>query len=149
VGLFFSSATTAGVTALDPARASLAGGVLYMFQVAGGSIGLGLTTAIFTAASQAKVHSAAVANVLSQTQEHAVNGLLAGTSSSQQLLHRFPRAGASLNSLARHAFVQGIQIGFFVATGLAALAFVIAVVFIRGRPRLREAAAAEPSAAAA
>jgi EmrB/QacA subfamily drug resistance transporter len=149
VGLFFSSATTAGVTALDPARASLAGGVLYMFQVAGGSIGLGLTTAIFAAASQAKVHSAAIANALNQSQEHAVNGLLAGTSSSQQLLHRFPRAGASLNSLARHAFVQGLQTGFFVATGLAALAFVIAVVFIRGRPRLREAAAAEPSAAAA
>jgi EmrB/QacA subfamily drug resistance transporter len=149
VGLAFSSTTTAGVTALDPARASLAGGVLYMFQVAGGSIGLGLTTAIFSASAEAKVHSAAIANVLNKAQEHAVNGILAGTSSSQQLLNRFPRTGASLNSLARHAFVQGIQTGFLVATGLAALAFVIAVVFVKGRPRLREAAAAQPSAAAA
>jgi EmrB/QacA subfamily drug resistance transporter len=48
VGLFYSSVTTAGVTALDPARASLAGGIIYMFQIAGGSIGLGLNTAIVT-----------------------------------------------------------------------------------------------------
>jgi hypothetical protein len=40
--------TTAGVTALDAARASLAGGIIYMFQIAGGSIGLGLNTAIVT-----------------------------------------------------------------------------------------------------
>jgi EmrB/QacA subfamily drug resistance transporter len=149
VGLAFSSTTTAGVTALDPSRASLAGGVLYMFQVAGGSIGLGLTTAIFSAASQARVHRAAIANVLNITQEHAVNGVLAGTDNAQDLMERFPHAGATLTALARHAFVDGIQTGFRVATGLAALAFVIAVVFIMGRPRLREAAAAEPSAAAA
>ena len=48
VGLFYSSVTTAGVTALDPARASLAAGIVYMFQVAGGSVGLGVNTAIVT-----------------------------------------------------------------------------------------------------
>jgi EmrB/QacA subfamily drug resistance transporter len=149
VGLAFSSTTTAGVTSLDPAHASLAGGVLYMFQVAGGSIGLGLTTAIFTASAQAKVHSAAIANVLSQAQEHAVNGILAGTADSQQLLHSFPTAGPTLNALARHAFVDGIRTGLLVCTGLAALAFVIAGLLIRGRPRLRPAATAQPSVATA
>ena len=49
VGLFYSSVTTSAVTALDPARASLAGGIVYMFQVAGGSIGLGIATTVFTA----------------------------------------------------------------------------------------------------
>jgi MFS family permease len=48
IGLFYSSVTTAGVTALDPSRASLAGGIVYMFQIAGGSVGLGLNTAIVT-----------------------------------------------------------------------------------------------------
>ena len=46
VGLFYSSITTAAITAVDPARASLAGAIVYMFQIAGGSIGLGLNTAI-------------------------------------------------------------------------------------------------------
>jgi EmrB/QacA subfamily drug resistance transporter len=46
VGLFYSSITTAGITALDPSRASLAGAIVYMFQIAGGSIGLGANTAI-------------------------------------------------------------------------------------------------------
>jgi EmrB/QacA subfamily drug resistance transporter len=50
VGLFYSSITTAAVTALDPDRSSLAGGITYMFQVAGGSIGLGLATTVFTEA---------------------------------------------------------------------------------------------------
>lgn len=46
VGLFYSSVTTAAVTALDPARSSLAGGIVYMCQIGGGAIGLGLNTAI-------------------------------------------------------------------------------------------------------
>jgi MFS family permease len=51
VGLFYSSVTTAAVTALDPARSSLAGGIVYMCQIAGGAIGLGINTAIVLAAS--------------------------------------------------------------------------------------------------
>lgn len=50
IGLFYSSITTAGITALDRSRASLAGAILYMFQIAGGSIGLGLNTAIVVSA---------------------------------------------------------------------------------------------------
>jgi EmrB/QacA subfamily drug resistance transporter len=49
VGLFYSSITTTAVTALDPSRSSLAGGIAYMFQVAGGSVGLGIATTVFTA----------------------------------------------------------------------------------------------------
>jgi len=46
VGLFYSSVTTAGITAIDPAKSSLAGAIIYMAQIAGGSIGLGLNTAL-------------------------------------------------------------------------------------------------------
>src|SRR5262249_1742941 len=45
-GVFYSSITTAAVPAVDPSRSSLAGGIVYMFQIAGGSIGLGVNTAI-------------------------------------------------------------------------------------------------------
>ena len=50
IGLFYSSVTTAGVTALDPSRSSLAGAIIYMANVAGGAIGLGLNTAIVVTA---------------------------------------------------------------------------------------------------
>lgn len=50
VGTFYSSITTAAVTALDDARAGLAGGIVYMCQIAGGAIGLGLNTAIVVTA---------------------------------------------------------------------------------------------------
>jgi EmrB/QacA subfamily drug resistance transporter len=49
IGSFYPTATTAGVTSVDESRSSLAGGILYMCQIAGGAIGLGLTTTIFSA----------------------------------------------------------------------------------------------------
>jgi EmrB/QacA subfamily drug resistance transporter len=50
VGLFYSSITTSAVTALDPSQSSLAGGIVYMCQIAGGAIGLGVNTAIVVSA---------------------------------------------------------------------------------------------------
>jgi EmrB/QacA subfamily drug resistance transporter len=50
IGSFYPTATTAGVTSVDESRSSLAGGIVYMFQICGGSIGLGLTTTIFSGA---------------------------------------------------------------------------------------------------
>jgi EmrB/QacA subfamily drug resistance transporter len=60
VGLFYSSVTTAAITALDPSEASLAGAIVYMFQIAGGSIGVGFNTAIVVSASSmpAGIHTA-------------------------------------------------------------------------------------------
>jgi MFS family permease len=51
IGLFYPTATTAGVTAVQESRRSLAGAIIYMAQIAGGSVGLGLTTTIFIGAS--------------------------------------------------------------------------------------------------
>ena len=50
VGLFYPTVTTAGVTSVDDSRTSLAGAIIYMFQIAGGSVGLGLTTTVFSEA---------------------------------------------------------------------------------------------------
>jgi EmrB/QacA subfamily drug resistance transporter len=51
IGLFYSSITTVGITALDPSMSSLAGAIIYMCQIAGGAVGLGLNTAIVVSAS--------------------------------------------------------------------------------------------------
>ncbi|KAB2854077.1 MAG: MFS transporter, partial [Bauldia sp.] len=50
VGLFYPTITTAGVTSVDESRSSLAGAIIYMFQIAGGAVGLGLTTTVFSEA---------------------------------------------------------------------------------------------------
>lgn len=50
IGLFYSSITTIAVTALDASQSSLAGGIVYMCQIAGGAVGLGINTAIVASA---------------------------------------------------------------------------------------------------
>jgi EmrB/QacA subfamily drug resistance transporter len=51
VGLYYSAITTAAVTAVPASDNSLAGGIVYMAQIAGGSIGIGLNTAIVLSAN--------------------------------------------------------------------------------------------------
>ena len=50
-GLYYSGITTAAVTAVPGSDNSLAGGIVYMCQIAGGSVGIGLNTAIVLSAS--------------------------------------------------------------------------------------------------
>jgi EmrB/QacA subfamily drug resistance transporter len=146
VGLFLPTVTTVAVTALDPSRTSLAGGVVYMFQVAGGSVGLGLTTTIFTSAALSHVHASSVAGRLTDGQEHAVGQILAGNETSQSLLHAFPNLAAELERVATGAFVAGVHAALRVDAALALAGFLIAV-YLAARLR-RTATEAEPMASA-
>lgn len=49
IGLFYSSITTAAITAVAHERVSLASAIVYMFQITG-AVGLGLNTALVTMA---------------------------------------------------------------------------------------------------
>jgi len=51
VGLYYSATTTAAVTSVAPEDNSLAGGIIFMGNVAGGSFGIGLNTAIVLSAA--------------------------------------------------------------------------------------------------
>jgi len=136
VGLFYSSITTAAVTAVDPSRSSLAGGIVYMFQVAGGSIGLGLATTVFTTASEDKLQSATKG--LSDGEIHDVQGVLAGTESAAQVLTRQGAATADrLVELVREAFVSGLTWSFRLVAALALAGLVVAVLFVGGSVRER------------
>ncbi len=135
VGVYYSSVTTAGVTALDPARSSLAGATVYMFQVAGGSIGLGLTTAIFTSVSERRLESdAAQLGIVADRKDiDAVQGILAGTESAQQVVATFPaKVADELVALAGDAFVAGMQWAFRIDVLLAFGGFLVALLFIGG-----------------
>jgi EmrB/QacA subfamily drug resistance transporter len=148
LGLFYSSATTAGVTAVGPARSSLAGGLVYMFQIAGGSVGLGLTTTVFTSGIHSSLAADAGAGVPDRSQ-NAVHGILAGTESAKQALADFTSKSADqVMQIVREAFAAGFHAALLLDAGLAFVGFLIAVFFVGGRLRLLPRRAAPESAAA-
>jgi EmrB/QacA subfamily drug resistance transporter len=152
IGLFYSSVTTAAVTALDPTRSSLAGGIVYMFQIAGGSIGLGLTTTVFTTASEDRLQSASPTSGLSEAEREAVQGRLVESESAAQVLADLPaRAAAQVEDIVREAFAAGMQWGFRLVALFAVAGAVVSVLFVAGPPfrGRRSSHPAEGEAAAA
>ena len=150
VGLFYPSMTTLAVTSLDPSRASLAGGLIYMSQIAGGALGLGLATSIFTLRSEDVLSSeAADASIqLSGKQEAVLHGDLAGTDQSASALMDLPMN--VMNEIIRivaDSFTSGINLTFFVVAGIAAAGFLLVVFRIDGRQAAE--VDSEPAAAAA
>ena len=145
VGLFYSSVTTAGVTALDPSRSSLAGGIVYMFQVAGGSVGLGLTTTVFVTASEDRLQRDLADSRLDKSDVDALHGALAGTESSTEILARFSRGVADrMLELIRDAFAAGMQWAFRLVAALALIGVVISILFVGGSLLRGRGPAAEP-----
>jgi EmrB/QacA subfamily drug resistance transporter len=141
VGLFYSSITTAGVTALDPSRSSLAGGIVYMFQIAGGSVGLGLTTTVFVTASEDRLQKDLAETRLDNADVDALHGALAGTESSAEILARFSqRVADRLLELIRDAFAAGMQWAFRLVAALALVGVLISVLSVGGPLRGRRAA---------
>src|SRR3989440_12213255 len=148
LGLFYSSATTPGVTAGGPERTSLAGGLVYMFQIAGGSVGLGLTTAVFTSG----IHTSLADDVgpgVPDRSQNAIHGILAGTDSAKQALSDFTTKSADqVLQIVRDAFAAGFHSALLLDAALASVGFLVALFFVGGRLRLRRrAVAAEPAAA--
>src|SRR5262249_19751997 len=136
VGLFYPSITTAAVTALDASRASLAGGLVYMSQIAGGAVGLGPTTAIVTASSENELAKQAseAGTKLTAHQDAVLHGLLAGTDSSQRALAQLPaNAAGRIMTMVRDSFVTGIHTSFRVIAVVALVGFAIAILSVGGR----------------
>lgn len=131
IGLFYSAITTAAVTAVDPSRTSLAGGIVYMFQVAGGSVGLGLTTTVFTTASEDRLQRDLKG--LSEKEIEEVQGALAGTESAAEIVaRRGAAAGDRLLEVVRDGFVNGLNWSFRLVALLALTGLVISVLFVGG-----------------
>jgi MFS family permease len=135
VALFYASVTTAGVTAVDPSRAALAGGIVYMFQIGGGSIGLGLNTTVFSAASEHNLdtHVAALSTRITDAQSDLAQNILAGTRSARAVIAQVgPAVGHRLEGLVRGAFVSGIHVAFRMDAALALAGLAVSVLFVGG-----------------
>jgi len=149
-GLFYPSVTTAGVTALDPSRTSLAGGLVYMFQIAGGAIGLGITTTIFTLSSENDLDRKA-ADAGQQLTDHQVavlHGELAGTDTAADALKQLPSAAQdTILRIVKDSFATGVQSGFRFVAIAAVVGFVISLFFVGGRLLPRRHTATERAGA--
>jgi EmrB/QacA subfamily drug resistance transporter len=142
-GLFYPSITTAAVTAVSEARASLAGGLVYMFQIAGGAVGLALTTAIFTLVSENEVgeQAAQAGAPLTEGETSVIHGVLAGTEPGTAAFGQLSTVGADRAlGIVRDSFVSGLQVGFRVVAAVALIGFILAIVKVGGplrQPRAR------------
>jgi MFS family permease len=138
LGLFYSSVTTAGVSSVETSQTSLAGGLLYMFQLGGGAVGLGLTTTVITLVADAHLRSEieALGVAVTDAQRLAMQGVLAGTEAAQNVLAQFaPEIAQRVIQAANEAFVAGLQYGFWLDAALAFAGFVVALVFLGSAPK--------------
>ena len=141
-GLFYPSITTAAVTMLDAARSSLAGGITYMFQIAGGAMGLGLTTALFTSRSEDLVVGEAQDAGLEMTEQQGavIHGVLAGTEPGDAAFHKFdPSVADKVLDVVKDSFVSGVQLSLRVVAAIAVVGLLIAIRGVRV-PRSQEPA---------
>lgn len=134
VGFFYSTITTAALTSVDPSRSSLAGGLLYMFQIAGGSIGLAITTTIFLATSSNEVDRASQELGLSLSSSELLDaqGVLVGTETSQQLTAGDPSQATQLIEIVADAFVTGMRWAFSFGVLMSLIGMAITVAFVAG-----------------
>jgi len=136
IGSFYPTATTAGVTSVDESETSLAGGIVYMFQIAGGAIGLGITTTIFTLSSENELADKASDHAIHLTNDQVavMHGVLAGTDAGTSALHQLSASAQNtVMTIVRESFATGIQAGFRFVTIAALLGFLISLFFVGGR----------------
>jgi EmrB/QacA subfamily drug resistance transporter len=151
-GLFYPSVTTAGVTALDPSRTSLAGGLVYMCQIGGGAIGVAITTTIFTITSEndldSKATTALHGHQLTDHQVAVLHGQLAGTDAARHALNQLPQSAQNvIVPIIKDSFAVGVQAGFRFCAIAAVLGLLISLFFVGGRLLPQRTAAAERAGA--
>ena len=107
-----------------------------MFQVAGGAVGLGITTMIFTLSSESELKDKAAdaAAPLTEHQSSVLHGLLAGTDTSAAASRELaPDVLEKIEGFVRDSFVIGMQAGFRYVFIVAAIGFLVSLFFVGGR----------------
>jgi hypothetical protein len=105
-----------------------------MFQIAGGAMGLGLTTALFTSRSEDQVVSDASAAGLQMTGEQAgvIHGVLAGTEPGTAAFQKFDVSVADkVLDVIKESFVSGVALSLRVVAAIALVGLLIAIKGVR------------------
>ncbi len=128
--LIFSPAGTASVSAADPSRAGLAGGLAYMFHLGLGAIGVGGATAIMyeTSRSALKQGLATAGLNVSAADQAALNAASAHGEAAQTILARYGTdAAQKIEAALGDAFAAGLQQAYWLALAFAVLGLVLAL----------------------
>lgn len=107
-----------------------------MFQIAGGAIGLGLTTTVFLTASHRALEQDAgsIGVSLTADEREAVGGVLAGTDTAAEIVGRYTGETAdALVELVREAFASGFNWALRFDAALAFVGLVVAVSLVKAR----------------
>jgi EmrB/QacA subfamily drug resistance transporter len=129
-GFAIPSITTAAVGAVRESRASLAGGIVYMFQLVGGALGLAVVTTIFTDAAKRDVTERITGYGLKLSERHQTDilGFMLGSGSKRTLIGDFGQS--TFNDLYQHilhAYISGLKYGLGFAIIVVAVGAVLPV----------------------
>lgn len=133
LGIAVPSITTAAVGAVRESRTSLAGGIVYMFQLVGGALGLAVVTTIFTDVARKDLMSSLETIGINISDGHMAElmGFVVGSAGKEKLLSDFGQQqfGELLPHI-HHAYVTGIKTGLWFAAALALAGALLAVLFV-------------------
>ncbi len=124
-----SAAGPAAVAAVDPSRASLAGGLSFMVHLALGAIGVAAATAVFFAVSTARLGDSLdrLGVNLSAADQIALAGSARGTPEAKAILGRFSSDIADhIATAVRDAFTSGFNNAILVCLVFTAIGIVVA-----------------------
>jgi len=138
IGLGFTvpSITTAAVGAVKESRASLAGGIVYMFQLVGGALGLAVATTIFTdfAKNDLLIRLSGAGISVSQTERSEIISFLLGSGSKQVLSDSLGQEKfVEIFTHIHHAYITGVDTGLAFAASFVAVGALLALFFVKGK----------------
>ena len=138
IGLGFAvpSITTAGVSAVSESRSSLAGGIIYMFQLVGGAFGLAVATTIFTDFAKNDLLSRLSDSSLSLSKAELseIINFIVGSGSSQKILDSLGQQEYNnVFTHIHHAYITGVSGGLIFTAVFSGLGAVLAILFIKGK----------------
>lgn len=136
LGLAIPSITTAGISAVSESRGSLAGGIIYMFQLVGGAFGLAMATTIFTDLAQndlLKRLSDSSLNI-SKSELSEITNFVVGSGSSQKILDSLGQQKyETVFAHIEHAYITGVSGGLIFTAVFSAIGAILAILFVKSK----------------
>lgn len=136
IGISVPSITTAAVGSVKESRVSLAGGIVFMFQLAGAALGLAIITTIFTdVASGDLINSINNAGIqLSEDELSNVKSFILGSGSEKVLEEELgSKLWSSVIKHAVHSYVKGVENGLIVSGIIALFGAVVSLISVKNR----------------